>query len=875
MTTSKWITQFGQRGIPDSLITPERLGSKGAALIEMFNLGVRVPHGFNISTALCQSYYTQQKRLPACFDEDIKTAIIDLARATGKNFGQDNPLLVSVRSGAKDSMPGMMDTILNLGLNDNTVEYLAKSSKNIIFALDSYRRLIQMYSSVVFGIPNVEFEAILDHYQDIRNEVVLREVISSFKNLVVNKSGVEFPQDVWTQLKCAVQAVLNSWMSTRAVIFRKLNNLSDDLGTAVNIQKMVFGNLNINSATGVVFSRNPSTGEKKLYGEYLINAQGEDIVSGMRTPHNISADGNTKSMEHIMPEIYAELREQAYILENYYKDMQDIEFTVEDGVLYILQTRSAKRATAAAIKVSVDMVNEGLLKKKDAILGLNPESINQILHARIDYDNAPDHVAKGLPASPGAAIGIVVFSPYDAEELSHHHKVILVRNDTSPEDIKGMHVASGVLTVRGGMTSHAAVVARGMGKTCVCGVSNLFVNEAEKYMKIGDVIVHQGDEITIDGTTGNVFLGALDLLPPALTEEFEVFMKWVDEERCLTIRANAETPLDCNAALRLGAEGIGLCRTEHMFFRSDKIDLIREMIVSPNVAQRDNAIAKLLPIHKEDFKDIFRIMSGKPVNVRLLDPPLHEFLPQDKKDKHKLAQNLELPVSVIESRLHALHEVNPMMGHRGCRLGVTYPEIYEMQVTAIFSALAELKSENIDIDLEIMIPLISDAKELHNLKSLIIFVAEKTKASFGCLMKYAIGTMIELPRAALMAEEIAKEADYFSFGTNDLTQTTFGISRDDGASFLPEYLSKKLFEHDPFVKLDQNGVGELMKIAVERGKKSKPDIKLGVCGEHAGDPSSIEFFYKIGIDYVSCSPYRVPIAKIAAAQVALRHPKNH
>ena len=892
--TARWIVTFGHHdseqtnfrahdalGLGDHLgssVIKDLLGGKGSALLEMSTLGINVPHGFTISTEICQYYYKHNKSFPVHFVEELTSSIKALEVITNKKFGpqadprsnpDQNPLLVSVRSGAKESMPGMMDTILNLGLNDQTVEYLATSSSNTIFALDSYRRLIQMYSNVVLGVPMLLFEAILETYNDNPSASELRQIIRRFKALALDESGMEFPQDVYVQLQNAVRAVINSWMSSRAVIYRKLHNISSDLGTAVTIQSMVFGNKGKTSGTGVVFSRNPSTGEKKLFGEYLINAQGEDVVSGVRTPYNIDADGSEKAMIYTMPKVYADLKKHVEILEAHYKDVQDIEFTIENGELYILQTRAAKRTTAAAIKIVVDMVAEGLMTKQEAIMKIDAETINQLLHARVDYDSNPKPLAKGLPASPGAAVGIAVFSPYDAEELAHHHKVILVRNDTSPEDIRGMNVSAGVLTVRGGMTSHAAVVARGMGKPCICGASRILVNEAEKYLKIGDVIIKQGDELTIDGSTGKIFAGTLKLVPPTMTKEFDIFMCWVDEVRYLRVRANAETILDANTAVKLGAEGIGLCRTEHMFFRADKIALIREMIVSPNIEQRSNAIARLLPIHTSDFKDIFRIMQGMPVNIRLLDPPLHEFLPQDEIEKHELAKHLGLPWPVIENRLNALHEVNPMLGHRGCRLGITFPEIYEMQVEAIFNAISDLRRENIDVVLEIMLPLISDVSELRILKKLIICVSKRIEMTTGNAIAYTIGTMLELPRAALKAEDIATEADYFSFGTNDLTQTTFGISRDDIASFMPQYLSDKLLKYDPFITIDQEGVGELIKIAIERGKRSNPRLKLGVCGEHGGDPRSILFFHDIGLDYISCSPYRIPIARIAAAQAKI------
>lgn len=854
------------------------LGGKGASLVQMSSLGLNVPAGFTISTEICSYYYNNGRSLPDDFEDALAKSILELESASTNNntkkFGGKNPLLLSIRSGAQESMPGMMDTILNLGLNDETVEYLGEESGDMIFALDSYRRLIQMYGTTIFSIPHAVFEEILENYKESPNEKDLRLIVRKFKDLTLDESGMPFPQDVWAQLNGAVRAVLNSWMSDRAVIYRKLHDIKDTIGTAVTVQNMVFGNKGSNSGSGVVFSRNPSTGENKLFGEYIINAQGEDIVSGTRTPHNIESSNSEspsgQALSYVMPEIYYELKKQVHLLEAHYKDAQDIEFTIEEGKLYILQTRAAKRTTTAAIKIAVDMVQESIISKEEAIMRISPDSINNLLHARIDETDTYEVLANGIAASPGASVGIAVFSPYDAEELSHHHKVILVRNDTSPEDIKGMHVASGILTVRGGMTSHAAVVARGMGKPCVCGTNGIFVNEAEKFLKVGDIIIRQGEELTIDGSTGKIFAGAIKLLPPVITPEFNLFMKWVDDIKHLKVRANAETAEDAQAAIALGAEGIGLCRTEHMFFREDKVALIREMIISPNIDQRTNAIKKLLPIHKNDFKDIFRVMNGMPVNIRLLDPPLHEFLPQNDHEKRLLAKSIGLPWSVVENRLHALHEVNPMLGHRGCRLGVTFPEIYEMQVEAIFSAISELKKEQIEVDLEIMMPLISDVSELCLMKALVMRIAKEVEVNTGCKIPYLLGTMIELPRAALKAGEIAKEADYFSFGTNDLTQTTFGISRDDIASFMPEYIAKGLLKNDPFVTIDIDGVGELIRISIERGRKTNPKLKLGICGEHGGDPKSIIFCHNLGMEYVSCSPYRIPIARIAAAQASLQ-----
>ncbi|MGI4775720.1 MAG: pyruvate, phosphate dikinase, partial [Janthinobacterium lividum] len=682
-------------------------------------------------------------------------------------------------------------------------------------------------------------------------------------------SGKDFPDDPYVQLQSAIEAVLKSWMNDRALTYRKINNIPESWGTAVNIQTMVFGNFGENSATGVVFTRSPSKGTKSIYGEFLINAQGEDIVSGIRTPLAINSNSSeiedNISMQKIMPELYNQLQQVCNILESHFKDAQDIEFTIENGQLYILQTRSAKRTAASAIKIAVDMVSEGILTKEEALMRVAPESLNQLLHACIDYNNESVACGQGLPASPGAATGMVVFSPYDAEEMSHHHNVILVRNDTSPEDIKGMHVSMGLLTARGGMTSHAAVVARGMGKPCVCGVSSLVVDAENNLFKIGEIIVKGGDEITIDGSTGKIFLGKVPLVNPDLSEEFVTFLEWADKIRDLKIRANAETLPDTENAIKFGAEGIGLCRTEHMFFDKEKIPLMREMIIATDYDHRKKAIDKLLPLQILDFKALFRALQGRPINIRLLDPPLHEFLPTTALDIENLAKDLELSPKSISNRLNALHEVNPMLGHRGCRLGITYPEIYKMQLCAIFTAAENLmQEEGIVTTLEIMIPLVSDAGELQRIKN---FLAEILNNNFFI----NIGSMIELPRAVLMAESIAKEVKFFSFGTNDLTQTTYGISRDDIASFLPDYLEKNVFKSDPFVELDEQGVGQLIKIAIDLGKKGNPELKLGVCGEHAGNPKSIDFFHKVGIDYISCSPYRIPIARLAAAQSKIKY----
>lgn len=832
MKGDKYIYDFGKITDP---IYKAKLGNKGAGLSEMTAMGLSVPPGFTITTDLCQYYYANQKRLPEDFEEELLRAVNRLEIKTGKVFGSVSshpPLLLSVRSGAAASMPGMMDTILNLGMNDNVVSNLEKSVRDSGFATEIYERFKEGYSKLVGDV-------------------------------------TDSPR---SQLVAAIRAVLDSWMSERAIAYRSIHNIPDELGTAVNIQSMVFGNMGEVAGTGVLFTRNPSSGKKRIYGEFLPNAQGEDIVSGTRTPYPIfSNNEQEQSMYRLMPEIYNELQEVASLLESHYLDMQDIEFTIEDGKLYILQTRSGKRTSRAAISIAVDMVKTGIITKEEALLRVDAECLNQMLHPRIDENCKVSHVAVGLAASPGAASGIVVLSPYDAEELSHHHKVILVRTDTSPEDISGMYVSDGILTARGGMTSHAAVVARGMGKPCICGATSLKIDAKQGLVHIGGVTVKKGDVITIDGDSGKIFIGEVPTVVPEFTEDFNIFMSWADEIRKLEVRSNAETVLDVETSLRLGAEGVGLCRTEHMFFEPEKIALMREMIVAPTDAHRQIALDKLLPLHKQDFKNIFKAMNGKPVNVRLIDPPLHEFLPSGEKEKLELAKSLNLTLDDIDSRLHALHEVNPMLGHRGCRLGITYPQIYAMQLEALVMAALEVENEfGIKTDLEIMMPLIADKAELANLRTLAENVILTTEDKIGGKVNYKIGTMIELPRACIQAAEIAKIADYFSFGTNDLTQTTYGISRDDVASFLPYYIDKKIIASDPFTSIDKEGVGQLIAMAVERGRAAKGDIKIGVCGEHGGDPSSIDFFSKLGMNYVSCSPYRVPIARLAAAQSVLK-----
>lgn len=864
----------------------ELLGGKGANLAKMCALGLPIPPGFTIITELC-CYYQDTEKLPEDFELQLDKAITHLEKVTGKKFGcSDNPLLVSVRSGAKISMPGMMDTILNLGINDIVVENLAKKSGNKRFALDSYRRFLEMYGSVVLEVSSYMFEESLDNIkmdhdvmrdQDM-DETILQLLISEYKKIIHQATGSEFDSDPKVQLKKSIIAVLKSWNSPRAVLYRKINNIENIFGTAVNIQSMVFGNLDDQSATGVVFTRDPTSGENKLFGEFLVNAQGEDVVAGIRTPSPLypekqeSGKAKGDSMLELMPKQHALLEKIGKELEEHFCDMQDIEFTIEHGELYILQTRSGKRSAAAAVKIAVDMVKEGKFTKEQALLRIDPESINQLLHTAIDYSNNPEIISTGLPASPGAATGMVVFSPYDAEELATHHKVILVRNDTSPEDIKGMHLSKAIVTARGGMTSHAAVVARGMGCPCVCGVKGLVVNEKEKFFTTssGHTIKH-GDVITVDGASGNILIGDIKLVQPVFSKEFNTLLEWSDEIRTLGVRANAETPLDAKVAVKFGAEGIGLCRTEHMFFDKDKIPLVREMIIAPDHEHKMKAINKLKPLQVADFRALFRVMDGRPINIRLLDPPLHEFLPTGEREIKELADNLDVSVSVIEHRLHVLHEVNPMLGHRGCRLGITNPEIYNMQIDAIIEAMEAIyKEEGTESKLELMIPLISTTEELLRVKAYISDSIKDMELQYGKGLHVKIGTMIELPRACLIADKIAHHVDYFSFGTNDLTQTTFGISRDDIGSFLPEYLDQKIMSHDPFIQVDKEGVGELIKIAVKRGKKGNSNLTYGVCGEHAGNPASINLFQKLGLNYISCSPYRIPIARIAAAQSKIK-----
>jgi pyruvate,orthophosphate dikinase len=857
------------------------LGGKGANLAEMASLGLPVPPGFTLSTDVCTSFYDNGNKYPDELSTQTDDGLKIIEKITGKLFGSSsNPLLLSVRSGARASMPGMMDTVLNLGLNDETVEGLAKLSGDRRFALDSYRRFITMYSDVVLGVHHHTFEDILEIYKDNQGYNFDTElssddwavIIDKYKTAVVRELGYQFPQDPMKQLQGAVDAVFGSWMNERAVVYRRLNSIPAAWGTAVNIQAMVFGNMGDTSATGVAFTRNPSNGEKSYYGEYLINAQGEDVVAGIRTPQALTKVARLEmgeeslSMEESFPKVFAELSETFETLENHYKDMQDIEFTVERGKLWLLQTRSGKRTAKAAFKIAVDMALSGQISSDDALLRIDPLSLDQLLHPTLDPNAKRDLLTMGLPASPGAAIGEVVFDSDEAEELKKAgKKVILVRTETSPEDIHGMHAAEAIITARGGMTSHAAVVARGMGRPCVSGAGDIRINYEAKEFSVMNRVVKRGDTLTIDGATGQVFFGSVDMMQPELSGDFSKIMNWADTARTLRIRANAETPLDVTTAKDFGAEGIGLCRTEHMFFEENRLAHFREMILASNKMGRQDALAKILPVQREDFAAIFRIMEGRPCTIRLLDPPLHEFLPHTEDDIISVAKSLGLPKKELMLRSRELAETNPMLGHRGCRLGISYPEIYEMQARAIFEAQIIVEGETgKELNAEIMIPLVSSPEELEILCNIIKKLADKIGAK-----NYSIGTMIELPRAALLAGEIAHHAEFFSFGTNDLTQTTYGLSRDDAGKFLPDYVRAGIIEKDPFVTLDQDGVGQLINIATLKGRKTRSDIKLGICGEHGGDPSSIEFCHNLGLDYVSCSPYRVPIARLAAAQAAI------
>jgi pyruvate,orthophosphate dikinase len=862
------------------------LGGKGANLAEMGRLGLPVPPGFTITTEVCDIFYQNKKKLPSKVISKIESELKNVEKKTKKIFGDlKDPLLVSVRSGARISMPGMMDTILNLGLNDLTVEALKKKTANGRFAKDSYRRFIQMYSNVVLGIEGHLFEELIDNYKLTKgvlldtdlNESDWDGLIINFKELVKKEKNISFPQDVKTQLLGAINSVFLSWQSQRAKTYRKLNKIPDHWGTAVNVQAMVFGNMGNDCSTGVAFTRNPSTGENSFFGEFLINAQGEDVVAGTRTPQYITKKAKNESgsknpsMEEAMPKVFKELTKVFLKLEKHYKDMQDIEFTVERNKLWMLQTRSGKRTAKAAIKIAVDMVKEKLISKKEAILRIDPNTLDTLLHPTLDDKVKKDVIASGLPASPGAASGKVVFTAEEAEKLNGMMQdTILVRLETSPEDIHGMHAAKGILTSRGGMTSHAAVVARGMGRPCVSGSSEITIDYEAKQFKAGDILIKEGDIITIDGGSGKVMKGRVPTVQPEISGYFSTIMKWADQYRKLKVRTNAETEKDSKTARDFGAEGIGLCRTEHMFFDEERILSVRQMILSKSIEDRKSALEKILPYQREDFKKIFKVMSGLPVTVRLLDPPLHEFLPKAEKDIDEVARSLNLSSKEIKDRISELHEENPMLGHRGCRLGISFPEIYEMQCKAIFESIIELKKEKIkSAEVEVMIPLVSTDLELKILRDLVTKIASQIEKENQIKLRYTVGTMIELPRAALQARSISKYADFFSFGTNDLTQTTLGISRDDSGKFLNDYIDNKIFEVDPFVSIDQSGVGELVEIASHRGRKTNKKIKLGICGEHGGDPKSIQFCSRTGLNYVSCSPFRVPVARLAAAQAEL------
>ena len=874
---AKWVYLF-REGNADMR---NLLGGKGANLAEMTNLGLPIPPGFTVTTEACTDYYNHGRSI----SEEIQTQIFDalalLEEKLGKKFGDtENPLLVSVRSGARASMPGMMDTILNLGLTDISVEGFAKRTGNPRFAYDSYRRFIQMFSDVVMEVPKSLFERVIDEIKEDRKvhfdtELTaedLKEVIRRFKEIYKEKMGEEFPQEPRVQLMEAVKAVFRSWDNERAIVYRRMNDIPGDWGTAVNVQSMVFGNMGNTSGTGVAFTRNPSTGAKGIYGEYLINAQGEDVVAGIRTPQPITR------LEEDLPECYEEFLKIANRLEEHYRDMQDMEFTIEDGKLYFLQTRNGKRTAQAALQIACDLVDEGMITPQEAVSRIEAKSLDQLLHPAFD----PDALKKGtvmgqaLPASPGAAAGKIYFTAEEAKEAHEAgERVILVRLETSPEDIEGMHAAEGILTVRGGMTSHAAVVARGMGTACISGCGDIVIDEKKKQFTLGGKTYFEGNYISLDGSTGKIYDGDIQTQEASISGNFGRIMSWADSFRKLKVRTNADTPADAANAVRLGAEGIGLCRTEHMFFEPERIPKIRKMILSKTVEEREKALEELIPFQKGDFKALYEVMEGKPVTIRFLDPPLHEFVPTDEKDIEALAKDMNLSVEEVKSTCSELHEFNPMMGHRGCRLSVTYPEIARMQTRAVIEAAIEVsKEKGFEIVPEIMVPLVGDKKELKFVKDVIVETAEKVKAEKNSNLVYHIGTMIEIPRAALLANEIAEEAEFFSFGTNDLTQMTFGFSRDDAGKFLVDYYKSKIYESDPFAKLDQNGVGQLIEMAVTKGRSQRPNLKIGICGEHGGDPSSVAFCHKVGMDYVSCSPFRVPIARLAAAQAAIADKRN-
>ena len=884
--SAKFVYSFGGGSAEGRADMKALLGGKGANLAEMANLGLPVPPGFTLSTEVCTVFYKNNRAYPDGLDAQIRAALATVEKIAAAEFGNPaNPLLVSVRSGARASMPGMMDTVLNLGLNDATVEGLATRSRDRRFAFDSYRRFISMYADVVLGVDHDEFEDILGGFKEQRGysldtQVTAEEwqgLIVRYAELVQEATGKPFPQDPHEQLWGAIGAVFKSWMGARAITYRKLNNIPEDWGTAVNVQAMVFGNMGETSATGVAFTRNPATGARELYGEFLVNAQGEDVVAGIRTPQNITekarieAHSEAPSLESLMPETFRELKANFDLLESHYRDMQDMEFTIQAGKLWMLQTRTGKRTAKAALKIAVDMAAEGLISKEQAVLRIDPASLDQLLHPTLDPRAKRDVIATGLPASPGAASGEIVFDADEAERLKAlNHRVILVRIETSPEDIHGMHAAEGILTTRGGMTSHAAVVARGMGKPCVSGAGTLRIDYAAGTLTVMGVTLKKGDTITVDGSSGQVMKGEVATIKPELSGDFALLMTWADSFRRMGVRANAETPLDARTARDFGAEGIGLCRTEHMFFDSERIVAVREMIIADKVEARRTALAKILPMQRNDFIELFEIMAGLPVTIRLLDPPLHEFLPQADHEIEEVAEQMGANPDQLRARVAELKEFNPMLGHRGVRLLISYPEIAEMQSRAIFEAATEIHRRTGKAPIpEVMVPLVASRNELDRVKERIVAVAEQVARETGVAITYSVGTMIELPRAALCAAEIAQSADFFSFGTNDLTQTTFGISRDDAARFIGEYTSKGVFKTDPFISLDVEGVGELIRVGTERGRSVKPGLKAGICGEHGGDPASIAFCETVNLDYVSCSPFRVPIARLAAAQASL------
>jgi len=860
----------------------ELLGGKGANLAEMTNLGMPVPYGFTVTTEACTKYYQDGGTISDEIGAQIFESLSKLEEMSGKKFGDsENPLLVSVRSGARVSMPGMMDTILNLGINDVVVEGLARKTNNPRFAYDSYRRFIQMFSDVVMELPKKEFETIIDEMKEARGikqdtEFTaddMKEMVARFKAFYKEQKGEDFPSDPKQQLMEAVKAVFRSWENPRAIYYRRMNDIPSDWGTAVNVQMMVFGNTGEKSGTGVAFSRDPATGENKLYGEFLINAQGEDVVAGIRTPYHI------QKLKEIMPDVYDQFIEVAERLEKHYRDMQDMEFTIEDGKLFMLQTRSGKRTAAAALKIAVDLVDEGMITEEEAVMRVEPKQLDALLHPQFDLNalRKAQPLGKGLPASPGAACGRVVFTAADAKEWADRgEKVILVRLETSPEDIEGMDASEGILTVRGGMTSHAAVVARGMGTCCVCGCGDIRINEEKKEFTLGGKTIKEGDYISIDGSTGNVYGEAIPTVEASISGNFGRFMAWADAARTLKVRTNADNPRDAASAVRFGAEGIGLCRTEHMFFEGDRIKAVREMIVAKDAESRKKALEKILPYQQSDFEAMYEVLEDRPITIRFLDPPLHEFLPTKDTEIAEMAEDLGMTIAELNDIIASLHEFNPMMGHRGCRLSISYPEIAEMQTKAVINAAINVKKRHPEYNIlpEIMIPLVGEAQELKYVKDVVTSTADRLIKESGIELEYKVGTMIEIPRAAITADQIAKEADFFSFGTNDLTQMTFGFSRDDAGKFLEDYYEKGIYEFDPFARLDQTGVGVLVEMAVEKGRAARPDLKLGICGEHGGDPSSIEFCHNVGLDYVSCSPFRVPIARLAAAQAAIKARKK-